>query len=302
MRGKMEKWLGFLPIYQKETRMSDRTGLLTLAVMVFNFLLSVLAMFQLWIMVRESAVYGTTSYTTMLQIYLMIAMLEILLLLLLIPALTAGTISGEREKQTLDLLLCSRIRPVDIVMGKLLSAWSTMIVLILTSLPCLSLVYIYGGIRLSDMMLMLIAMGVTTLYAGSISISFSCIMKKTTSSVLLSYIAIVFCLAGTEIILWMVYRFGSVFVGAEAMADGSWMGHWDWMLLWNPAATFASLFNRQVGSISNYFNLSYLPDWLLPEVVTKTWWLPLSLLVQTATAVFCLYLGCRSLDPRHQKR
>ena len=49
-------------------------------------------------------------------------MLETLLVAFLAPASTAGAISLEREKQTLELLAATPISSLAIVIGKLLSA------------------------------------------------------------------------------------------------------------------------------------------------------------------------------------
>jgi ABC-type transport system involved in multi-copper enzyme maturation permease subunit len=39
------------------------------------------------------------------------------LVMLLVPGLVGGSIAGERERQTLDLLLCTRVRPWRVVVG-----------------------------------------------------------------------------------------------------------------------------------------------------------------------------------------
>lgn len=291
-----------MPIYRKETMVSNRTSQLTVTVLVFNFLLAVIGLFQLWLMVRESGVYGSMNYSTMLMIYLMIATLEIVLLLLIVPALTAGAISGERERQTLDMLLCTRLHPVDIIVGKLLSTLSTVLVLMISSLPCLSLVYIYGGVGLMDLAVLLVGMGFIAFYSGSISISYSCVMQKTTASTVVSYLTFLFLVFGTEVIQWIAYRFGVAFLSWPSIADGSWMRKWNWILLWNPAATFASLFDKQIGSLSNYFSLVYQQEWLLPDCLYTSWWLPLSFLVQALTALIFLFFGCRALSPRLRKK
>jgi len=51
-----------------------------------------------------------------------ILLLETLLVVVLVPAFTAGAISLEREKQTLDMLATTPISSLAIVIGKLLSA------------------------------------------------------------------------------------------------------------------------------------------------------------------------------------
>lgn len=51
-------------------------------------------------------------------------MLQFGMLVLVAPAMTAGSISGERERQTLDLLLVTNTGPVKLVLGKLLESFS----------------------------------------------------------------------------------------------------------------------------------------------------------------------------------
>lgn len=300
----MKEWLGrVLPIYHRETMVSNRTSQVTLTVLVFNFLLSLIGIFQLWLMVRESSVFGTVNYPTLLTIYLMIAMLEVVLLLLIVPALTAGSVSGERERQTLDLLLCTRLCPCDVIFGKLAAALSMVLLLIVTSLPCLSLVYIYGGVGLPDMLMLLVGMGFTAFYTGSISIFYSAQMKKTTASTVLSYLTILFLIVGTEMIRWVILQIGNALLPAATLEGGSWMDWWNWILLWNPVTTFASLFHNQVGSLSKYFYLGLEIDWILPDCLYDAWWLPASLAVQLCTSLVFLRFAGRSLSPcRHRKK
>ena len=140
-----------LPVYEKESMTSSRTVRLTAIVMSFNLILALVSLLQLQLMVRDSNYFGEMTYSSMLHMYMLVAVFEAVIVLFVVPALTAGSISGERERQTLDLLLCTRLRPVDIAIGKLLSCISTVFVMLVTSLPILALVYIYGGINISDL-------------------------------------------------------------------------------------------------------------------------------------------------------
>src|SRR4051812_27253118 len=48
-----------------------------------------------------------------------IVVLQVFFVALLAPAFTAGIITGEREKQTYDLLMTTLLRPRSIILGKL---------------------------------------------------------------------------------------------------------------------------------------------------------------------------------------
>ena len=77
-------------------------------------------------------------------------MLQTLMVAVLAPAATAGTISSEREHQTLELLAVTPISSFAIVVGKLLSALAWVFVLVLASIPVTALVFVFGGVAPDD--------------------------------------------------------------------------------------------------------------------------------------------------------
>ena len=71
----------------------------------------------------------------MMVLYVVLAAVQMALITLTVPALTAGSISGERERQTLDLLLVTKMSSFSIVMGKLLASLAFILLLIVGTLP-----------------------------------------------------------------------------------------------------------------------------------------------------------------------
>ena len=90
------------------------------------------------------------QYSSFMDLYEFVTSMEFLLLMFIVPAVTASSISGERERQTLDLMLTTRMSAGQIVGGKLLSALSTLLLLILSSFPAVAMVFVYGGITWAD--------------------------------------------------------------------------------------------------------------------------------------------------------
>lgn len=79
------------------------------------------------------------------EIFIMLVLAQFALLCFVVPGLTAGLISGEREKQTLNVLLTTRLSCRSIVTGKLAAACLFFILLLAASLPLYSMVSLYGG-------------------------------------------------------------------------------------------------------------------------------------------------------------
>lgn len=82
-------------------------------------------------------------------------MIDLIAIVLLLPAMACSAISGEREKQTLGLLLISRIRPFALVIEKLLSRLLPMTTLLLITVPMLGVAFLLGGVELGDVLLIL---------------------------------------------------------------------------------------------------------------------------------------------------
>jgi ABC-type transport system involved in multi-copper enzyme maturation permease subunit len=72
--------------------------------------------------------------------------LETVLVVALAPAFTAGAISLEREKQTLDMLAATPISSLALILGKLISALTYVFILIVASIPLTAIVFVFGGV------------------------------------------------------------------------------------------------------------------------------------------------------------
>lgn len=147
-----------------------------------------------------------------IEIFNMLAVMQLLLIAFLTPGMTAGVISGERERQTLPLLLITRLNPFAVVTGKLFSAISYILLLVIVSLPLFSVVFFFGGMSMREF---LQAVGIylaTTLTLGSIGMLCSAFFKRTAVAIVVTYGITFFLLVGTYflvgIIMSLKYRYG----------------------------------------------------------------------------------------------
>lgn len=79
-------------------------------------------------------------------LFVVLAMTQTALILLLGPVFAAGALAGERERQTFDTLVSTRMTATGIVLGKVAAAVVFMMLLVTSSLPLLALAYVYGGV------------------------------------------------------------------------------------------------------------------------------------------------------------
>jgi ABC-2 type transport system permease protein len=69
-----------------------------------------------------------------------------------VPGLAAGSIAGERERQTLDLLLATPLTPGRIVAGKFAAGFGLAVLLLLAALPLLSLSFLMGAVAVEEVL------------------------------------------------------------------------------------------------------------------------------------------------------
>lgn len=109
---------------------------------------------------------------------------------LMAPSFTAGAISGEKERKTYEMLLASPLRPVVIVSGKLIAALAHLIVLVSGSLPIIMLCLPLGGVSIYELLAAYIGLLSSIFLFGSISMYCSSYFKRTSSSLVVSYVFI----------------------------------------------------------------------------------------------------------------
>src|SRR4030081_162896 len=113
-----------------------------------------------------AAVVGSQAFAAM-------TFFQLGLVCLFAPALAAGSISGERERQTFDVLLVSRVSAFGIVWGKLVASIAFVLLLILTALPLFAAVFLFGGIDFQQFFLTHVIVVMTAITIGSLSLFMS---------------------------------------------------------------------------------------------------------------------------------
>ena len=146
------------------------------------------------------------SPRTAYNAYTTLAGFQFFLLMFIVPAMTAGAISSEREKQTLDLLLCTNLSPLSIVFGKMTVSIAQIMLLITASLPVMSMVFMFGGIKPADLLLLFAFYLTTAIMLGSIGIFCSTVFKKSSVANIMSYLILLFLLFGTTVMFGIWQR------------------------------------------------------------------------------------------------
>jgi ABC-type transport system involved in multi-copper enzyme maturation permease subunit len=187
------------PIVAKEYRSRMRTWRSPIAMTVYIVLLGGLgwAIFSSMTFSARNSFGGTQAANYGQTLFLYLVLFQMVLLAFITPALTAGAISSERERQTMDLLFVTKLPSFSILWGKLLASMSFVLLLLLLSVPIFSLVFLFGGIELDQVAAAFLVTAVSALTLGVIGIACSTAFQRTLPATVTAYGAAFVLLAGT---------------------------------------------------------------------------------------------------------
>src|SRR3954463_572166 len=120
---------------------------------------------------------------------------------LMAPSFAAGAITGEKGRMSYEMLLAAPLRPAAIVIGKLFAALSHLGILMICSLPIVMLCLPLGGVSLYEVFGAYLGMIATVGLFGMISLWASSYFRRTSASLVVSYLMIL-PLAVVCVLMW----------------------------------------------------------------------------------------------------
>jgi len=153
-----------------------------------------------------------------------VTIVELGLICLLAPALTADLISGERERQTLDLLLVTPLSRRQIVVGKLVAALGSLLLLILLALPIQAIAVLIGGVGTEELLVGLLILTLTATTYGCVGLCWSARLRSTRGALLLSYVTTLLGVGAAPLALFLTILGNGLF--GSRMDDTLWPLAW----------------------------------------------------------------------------
>ena len=248
------------PILEKELKVKMRGWKSPILITTYLFVLCMIIFFAF----REIEKTSDFGPQAALDIYYVIVSLQFVLLSMITPALTATAISGEKERQTLDLLLCTEASAFSIVWGKLTASIAHVILLIIVSLPVLGTIFMFGGINLFDIIFVFIYYIVVCFFLASMGLFFSTIFKKNLTSIIFTYATSLIIYFGHYILLFITSIFYYSYFYGPSSFDDNIMGII--FMLSNPIIGFGLVLNPDAadyyfaGNVGVFIEI--IPPWI----------------------------------------
>lgn len=288
------KWIN--PVLDKEFRLRMRTPRSAVSLMVYILVLGLIAMGFIYVTMYLGNNGGSTRFNSGMgqTMFYVLSIAQLVLIAFMAPALTAGVISGEREKQTLSMLLTTQQSSATIVLSKLVSSLSFMALIVVATLPVYSIVFLYGGISPKELVSIFLFYLFVMLLLGSLGVMFSTLLKRTMISVIVTYGVGLFIFLITGLLyLFCLSMAQHSYSTASYQPDYSWVGY---ILGLNPAGALISLitpnFSKEVFLVRGTTLNADAPIQLWQEF----------LLVYAVVIIASLWISIRSIRPVRRRR
>lgn len=228
------------PVLRNESKLSIRSPKFSIMIFVYTAILASITLLQFYMSNKTAYVSGVVLKET-IYLYVSIAFMQAVLLMFIVPSLTSTSICGEREKQTLDILLSSKMTTLQIILGKLVSSCGKVIILIICTLPIYSISFLVGGVNFYNVLMLCLFFIINTIFVGAIGIFISTIVKTSKVATAVAYAVVLILFIG----LFVAFMIG-ITIKQRTMMSPTTMDIPLYMYL-NPLTGFISLLINQIG-------------------------------------------------------
>jgi ABC-type transport system involved in multi-copper enzyme maturation permease subunit len=195
--------LNINPILKKEMNVALRGWKLPVVITLFNLMiLFFMSMFSITAISNDNGVLMIENIKGMFYI---LTYCQVVCVVFMTPALTANTVSGERQRGTLEIMLSTPTTYSSIIRGKLAAGVFFIWILIITSMPYYAMLSIFGGVGLGALLLNMLFITVITLSIGSAGIFFSTIIRKSNAATVVTYVYTLMICLGTLIASSLIF-------------------------------------------------------------------------------------------------
>ena len=192
------------PVMVKELRGRMR-GIRGFAIMtIFLTLMSFFTILLYLLQVPRGGVVVTGELGR--QLFIGVLFIELMLIIFIVPALTAGAITSERERKTYDLLQTTLITKATFVVGKLESALGYIVLLLLSAIPLQSIAFLFGGVSEQELVLALMVLLVSAITLGGFGMFFSSITERTLAATIRSYTVAIAITVGLPVVAALLFQ------------------------------------------------------------------------------------------------
>lgn len=240
------------PIVKKDLQVTARSMRLSWGLFAYEAVLTMTFLMALSVIQRTSRSFYSSGnvYGHLIYLFPVLSVAQVCIVALIVPAITASSISGEKERQTFDIMLTTCMSPFSIVVGKVMSAVLRILFFVVAGMPIMALAFVVGGLSWSYLFYFVLTIILLSVLSGSIGILCSAICRRSITAVILSYAFyfVIYILTFLPMILKLVRT--------EAESAGESM----LLLLFNPIIFYEEFFMQLMSGESVFGGNDFAKD------------------------------------------
>lgn len=175
------------PIIKKDVKVQARSFKMCVEVFVYELIMALVFFVALLYITSQNRFTDSNVYSQMVWLYPVLAIAQWVILGAVIPIHTSSAISGEKERQTFDIMMTTSMTPWSMIMGKVMTAVAQAMIFVVASIPVMALTFVVGGLSWSYLFWFIAVALLVSLFAASIGIMCSSFCRKSITAVIVSY-------------------------------------------------------------------------------------------------------------------
>lgn len=298
------------PIVKKDVKVQARSMKMCWGVFAYELILALVFFLAMVIIQEESmSMYSNNNiYSSMVLLYPVLAVTQIVILGVVVPVRTSASISGEKERQTFDIMMTTSMTPFSVVMGKVTTAVVQSMFFVVASMPVMALPFIIGGLSWGYLFWFLAIAFLVSFFAAGIGILCSSICRKSIGAVIMSYVIYLVFFVGT-VLPYIIYQITTININTSYSTRGEGLVLF---LLANPAVYLAEFFtwvmtgesmvNALWGVSSGWSAPGLTHNGLLQYMIVGHRWMIFSTILFLAVSFLFLWIAARRINPVKARR
>lgn len=278
------------PIIKKDVKVQARSYKMCVEVFVYEIIMALVFFVAMIFITRQNRYSDDNVYASIVWLYPVLAVTQWVILGVIIPIHTSSAISGEKERQTFDIMMTTSMTPWSIIMGKVMTAILQGMLFVVASVPIMALTFVVGGLSWSYLFWFIAVALLVSLFAASIGIMCSSICRKSITAVIVSYGIYMIFFVVTALPVYLVGPLSDYAKDAEDMIG---------CLLLNPAVYLAEFVVRtmtQESMIGNMIDQTKNTP-IMSFLISGYWWLIISTIVFVAISLIFLAIAAKRISP-----
>ncbi|MGG3883157.1 ABC transporter permease [Brevibacillus panacihumi] len=243
------------PVLFNEWKMRMRSVRSPWMLFFYLMVLGAITLFYIYVQTDGGTYYNPDNSR---ELFMILSILQLGMIVFVVPGLTSGSISGERERQTLSILLTTNVSATRLILGKWLASLSFMMFLVFATIPLYAIVFLYGGVSPVQLVKVFGFYVITMFAIGSVGVLLSTLIKRTGIATVVSYAVVFGYSIGTMVMVEILNQFVRYQRRAGVIGHNSNTDWIDLIYSFNPLFAILNIFEEGPATRGNRYGSSWL--------------------------------------------